>query len=773
MDGVSYIVRRPGSWAERLTAWLLGTRKEAPAAISVQLRNGLFESVPIFLGGVLNTIAVAAVAAWLHPNPVFFTWLVMECVIGATRVGVLLYGRGKIAAGEDPPWLLAASLSVCWAASVGYGTVIGLAHGDWVLSIIIILSASAMVCGICLRNFGTPRLAALMVFTILAPCAVGGFLSSQSILTIISLQLPIYMMTIFSAAFSLHNMLVSRMVALSDLERSETLNETILQSSPDYTLILDHNGRVTFCNRPSSGGIPVEAVMGKDWIGLLPQEDRATGALLLQGARTGLSNNLVTHAEVNGQRRWFDIIANSITDDSGRLIVVARDITHQKKSEERALWMAHHDALTTLPNRALLQERLDMMLSNTRNPKAGALLILDVDNFKAINDTLGHDAGDAFLCTFAARLRSAVSERDLVARTGGDEFAIIIDAQTEHEVREAGDRIFAELREPFHHEGRLLECGASIGTSLIPRDGKSRSEIMKAADIALYAAKAGGRAQLKIFEPAMMIEVERHQTMIASAREALQRKSIVPHYQPKISLRTSRIVGFEALLRWRDHHGVIRGPDVLKAAFDDPALGGPLSDVMLEEVLNDVRRWEQEGLDFGHVAINVTASDFRRGCFAENLLNQLKRRQVPPSRIQIEVTETVFLGRGAGYVEEALKRLSDHGVRIALDDFGTGYASLSHLNQFPVDLLKIDRSFIQEIGSSPDAEAISSAVINLGHCLGLEVIAEGIETPAQEAHLAAIGCDTGQGFLYSQALDAADIPQLIHDQDVYRARRRA
>jgi len=642
--------RRAAAW---LSAWLLGARMVVPGPIAAQLRNGLFGSVPIFMGGILNSIAVAALAAWLHPRAAFLSWLAFEIVLGATRLGVLLHGRRAIAAGQAPPSLLAALLSCLWAASVGYGTVLTLAEGDWVLSTIMCLSASAMVCGVCLRNFGTPRLAATMVFLILAPIGVAAVLAGESILVIIGVQVPIYMATIFAAAFSLHRLLASRMIALDDLERSES----------------------------------------------------------------------------------------------------------------HALWMAHHDALTGLPNRALLQARLDDMLLDLRRPKHGALLVLDVDNFKSINDTLGHDAGDALLCTFTARLRAALSERDLVARTGGDEFAVIVDARSEAEVEAAAERIFEQLREPFCHDGRLLECGASIGASFIPRDGRTRSEIMKAADIALYAAKASGRARMKFFESSMMAEVEQHQTMIASARQALQGDTIVPHYQPKVSLHTARIVGFEALLRWTDQQGLLRGPDVLRAAFEDPALGGPISDRMLDLVLTDMERWLREGVDFGHVAINVTASDFRGGGFAERLLARLKARQIPPSCIQIEVTETVFLGRGADFVGDALRHLSDQGIRIALDDFGTGYASLSHLNQFPVDLLKIDRSFIRQIGSSPDAEAISATVINLGHCLGLEVIAEGIETAAQEAHLARAGCDTGQGFLYSGALPAKEVPIALLRQD--------
>jgi EAL domain-containing protein (putative c-di-GMP-specific phosphodiesterase class I) len=307
----------------------------------------------------------------------------------------------------------------------------------------------------------------------------------------------------------------------------------------------------------------------------------------------------------------------------------------------------------------------------------------------------------------------------------------------------------------------LVECGASIGTSFIPRDGQTRSEILKAADIALYAAKTGGRAQLKIFKSTMMAEVERHQTMITSGRYAVQSDSIVPHYQPKISLRTSQVVGFEALLRWRDRRGFLQGPDLLNAAFHDPALGGPLCEQMMEKVLGDVERWVADGVAFDHVAINVTAADFRRRAFAETILARLRARGIAPSCIQIEVTETLFLGQGAQNIKEALSQLSEAGIRIALDDFGTGYASLSHLNQFPVDLLKIDRSFIDKIGSNPEAEAISAMVINLGHCLGLEVVAEGVETASQEAQLRAMGCDNAQGFFYSKALPAGGVQDFL------------
>ena len=748
--------------------WLLETKTKVPDAIADQLKNGLFSSLPIFLGGVINATAVASIATWRHPIAPFIAWLVFEITLGVIRMSVLIFGRRIVAIGGTPPRSLSAVLSCFWSVSVGVGTFLCLTHGDWVLATIACLSAAAMVCGICLRNFGTPRLAALMMFLVLAPCALAGLLTAEPILAVISVQLPIFMLTIFAASFSLHQMLVSWMTALSDLERSESLTETILQSSPDHMLILDQDYWIVFCNQ-SQNTVEKEGSIRKNWLTEMPATDRLAAQLALENAQAGLPANLVMSRIDNPgeQRRWFDIALNKTSDASGRLIVVARDITHQKKSEEKAIWMAQHDALTGLPNRTLLQDRLDEALVRADQGSSSAMLILDVDNFKSINDTVGHDAGDALLCALADRLRTAVADGDMVARTGGDEFALVIAAQSDVEVEQVAKRIFDQLREPIDHGDRRLECGASIGASFIPRDGKTRSEIMKAADIALYAAKAGGRAQLRIFEPGMMTEVEQHQTMIGSARYALTRDTITPYYQPKISLRTSQVVGFEALLRWTDRDGQLRAPDTLSVAFDDPVLGPAIGDRMLQRVLDDIQHWSRIGMAFGHVALNVAGTDFRNGDFAKKIIESLTARRLPPSCLQIEVTENVFLGHGANEVERALGTLSDHGIRIALDDFGTGYASLSHLTRFPVDLLKIDRSFIQRIGASSEAEAITSTVVNLAHCLGLEVVAEGIETTQQAEYLSNISCDTGQGFLYSSALSAESVPSCLAQFGAY------
>ena len=249
---------------DRLTSWLLGAKEIVPDPIARQLVNGLFTSLPIFMGGVLNAIAVAIVAVSRHPTPIFIGWLLFELGLGLVRLAVLLSGRRAIQADRPPPRLLAALLSCAWAGSVGFGSYLCLTIGDWVLATIACLSAAAMVGGICLRNFGTPRLAALMVFLVLAPCVAAGLATSEPIMPMISVQLPIFMVTIFSASFSLLRMVVSRMAALIDLQRSESLNRTILEASPDYTIIIDAQDRVIFCNKPSGDNGDQDEVLGKD-----------------------------------------------------------------------------------------------------------------------------------------------------------------------------------------------------------------------------------------------------------------------------------------------------------------------------------------------------------------------------------------------------------------------------------------------------------------------------------------------------------------------------
>jgi len=333
--------------------------------------------------------------------------------------------------------------------------------------------------------------------------------------------------------------------------------------------------------------------------------------------------------------------------------------------------------------------------------------------------------------------------------------------ESELELIQLSRAIQDRMREPFVHQGRILDCRLSSGGAILPVSCGDTEELLKNADIALYAAKATGRATMMMFEPKMRDDVQSRRAMVQNARSAIHDDRIIPYYQPKLDLVGGGVEGFEALLRWRMPDGRIGLPGDLEAAFEDLEVAAAISDRMIERVIADMRRWLDRGTAFQHVAINASAAEFRRDNFAERLLEQLRRADIPTGCLQLEVTETVFLGRGAEYVHRALALLSAQGVTIALDDFGTGYASLRHLKQFPVDIIKIDQSFVRDMETDPDDEAIVRAVINLGKSLRIGVVAEGIETKSQAARLLELGCDFGQGFLFAPAVGPSRVPGLI------------
>jgi diguanylate cyclase (GGDEF)-like protein/PAS domain S-box-containing protein len=558
-----------------------------------------------------------------------------------------------------------------------------------------------------------------------------------------------------------------RVAAQQALHESEALSRSMIEASPDCIKLLDLDGNVLFINDAGCRALELQspaALLGSSWTKSLSPAFEAKARHALEQAKGGEIGRLTLfHPTMTGRPKWWDVVASPVPGENGspgRVLVISRDITQQKQVEEQVVWTANHDSLTGLANRTLFQNRVAEAIAQARQARGSfALLLLDVDDFKRVNDTLGHDAGDKLLCAFADRLKAGSRADDLVARLGGDEFAVLLAGiGSAQEVEAAVDRLLGRLREPCVYGGRMLDCHASIGASIYPRDGADRTKLLKNADIALYAAKGAGRGNLKLFEPRMRREMQLRAAMLNLAKDALDKGRVLPFYQPKVELRTGRTSGFEALLRWRHPERGIQLPATISAAFQDMTLAAQISDQMIERVIADMREWIDRDVPFGHVAVNAAAAEFRRGDFAERLLERLHKARVPACAIQLEVTETVFLGRGAECVERALKTLSKAGVKIALDDFGTGYASLSHLKQFPVDIIKIDRSFVRDFKRHPDDVAIIKAVVGLGSSLGIKVVAEGIEEEAQHRFLMQTGCEYGQGFLYGKAMPAKDVP---------------
>lgn len=547
-----------------------------------------------------------------------------------------------------------------------------------------------------------------------------------------------------------------RVLATEALNTSESLNRGIIDAIPDCVSLLDLEGTLLFANRPAQlqgSAVDARIGLGRGFLGIFPKSMRARADELFAKAREG---KIGRQTALREDGSWWDTIVAPVVNPAGepcRIVVVSRDVTEQKDAEERAQWTANHDMLTQLPNRTLLQKSIDEAIEKEQ---PFALLLVDVDDFKLINDTAGHDAGDALLCAFGERLIEAIGDGGTVGRLGGDEFAIVLTSfESLQQLSALVAEIMLKLREPCIHNGHVLDCKGTIGISLYPEHGTNRPKLLKNADVALYAAKNSGKGHCQIFRPEMRNELSRRSAMIAFAKAALENDRILPYYQPKIELLSGKPVGFEALLRWRHPSGGVRTPAKIAAAFEDLTLAAEMSDAMIARVITDMRTWREEGVPFGHVAINAAAAEFRRGDFADRLLERMQLNNIPPEALQVEVTETVFLGRGAEYVERALKALSNQGIKIALDDFGTGYASLSHLKDFPVSIIKIDRSFVQELKERRDHAPIIDAVINLARTLNIQVVAEGIESPIQHEFLLMRGCDHGQGHLYSPAVPAS------------------
>ena len=505
------------------------------------------------------------------------------------------------------------------------------------------------------------------------------------------------------------------------------------------------------------------------WLEIIHPGDReAMRAYVGDTLRSGANSAEFRIVRPNGEVRWLFDRVRVIADEAGRKLRIdgiASDITQHKQSQEQLYRAAHYDALTGLPNRKLMEMRLQQELAHAGdNDTRLALLFIDFDRLKTINDSLGHNAGDIVLAELAVRMRAVLREEDTIARIGGDEFvAILPDIRHEGAVEGVLGKLAAAIAPAISVGEHVIHSTASIGIALFPRDGMDGETLLKNADVAMYAAKRAGRDAWRFYAPEMNAASAGLLALENELRGALERGELELHYQPQVDLtRGGGISGFEALLRWRHpKRGLVSPADFIPLA-EETGLIVPIGEWVLREACHQARRWTEQ-FDSGLcMAVNISARQFAKAGLARTVAAALADSGLPAANLELELTESLVMQDPEKSVA-ILAELKSMGITLAMDDFGTGYSSLSYLNRFPLDVLKIDRSFVSEIVGEDCDAALCNAIIALAGSLGLEVVAEGVELPAQVRYLVRQRCDRLQGFLFSRPLPAAAITELLRE----------
>lgn len=559
--------------------------------------------------------------------------------------------------------------------------------------------------------------------------------------------------------------LLQQAEAVSDHLRKLQLG---VENSASGVLITDVNGTIEYVNRKFTqvtGYSPDEA------IGHNPRilKSESTPREVFQELWSTILRGEEWHGELlnrrkNGEVYWSVASISPLRNETGQIthfIANVEDINERKNAEATIERLAYFDPLTDLPNRRMLQDRLEQGLKRSRRQENGmALLYIDLDRFKQVNDSLGHPAGDRLLKELSRRLLAALRDDDVVCRLGGDEFAVILhDIHHEEDVVPVVNKLLRTIEQPVVLEEGELFVSASIGVSLYPKDGEDAKTLEKHADMALYHAKEEGKNTFRFFREELNSGVQERIAFDQGLRHALSRQELRLHYQPKLSLVTGRVVGVEALLRWESKEFGMVSPDRFIPLAEENRLIVPIGEWVLRTACQQQVAWQQQGLDL-NMAVNLSAVQFKSPDLIDRIAAVMTETGIKPDQLELELTESALVEE-PDEVVRVLERLRGLGCGISIDDFGTGYSSLSYLKSFPVSVLKIDRSFVRDLTYDSGDRAIAQSVVNMADNLGMQTVAEGVETPEQQEILKQIGCTFVQGFMYARPLPAEQIPDVV------------
>jgi diguanylate cyclase (GGDEF)-like protein len=568
------------------------------------------------------------------------------------------------------------------------------------------------------------------------------------------------------------------------LECSEKLYRYLVDSSPDIIYTLNPEGQFTFVNNRVQEllGFKREQLVGQHYSELVHPDDLERARFVFVERRVGeratrnVELRLKCLSSFEGERSFDNTLTTISFNSTGMYSVdqgankkeffgtygVARDITDRKRAEELISYQAYHDILTDLPNRILFKDRLALALIQALRDKSElAVMFVDLDRFKLVNDTLGHITGDELLQQVATRLKENLRRGDTLARLGGDEFTLLLpDLRDRKDAGTIADKFLECLQQPFFIDGHEMHISASIGIALYPVDGDSIDDLLRHADIAMYQVKARGKNGRCFYDNSMLDASYQKISLEQSLRKALEQDELEMYYQPQVDVITGRIVAAEGLMRWNHpDRGLLAAGDFLPFA-EENGLMIPISDWMLNALCQDLAEWNSITSEPIRYSLNLSPKYLDRGDFHKKLQDTLESYGIPPTQIEVEITENICIPNPQ-YAIEQLNKLCQLGVSVAIDDFGTGYSSLAYLHRFPINTIKIDQSFVKEIQNENGHYPVVLAIISIARGLGLNLVAEGVETNIQASYLQQAGCTTMQGYLYHKPLSRKQFRALL------------